>query len=112
MKGTNRRRTRVLLTAAAAFALSGCEAGPTVAANDPPPAKQEAVVAELPYAQGKSFPDLDSYLKHLEKLSAMDIPYYKRRDDGTYVYIAGRIRPGPDDVYTRAQLLERFGFSE
>ena len=103
--------TRALLAAAIAATLWGCEAGPTVAADGATPAK-ETLVADLPFSQGKRFETLDAYLAHLQQLGTMDIPYYERREDGTYVYIAGRVRPGPDDVYTREQLLERFGFSE
>ena len=69
-------------------------------------------VVDLPYAQGKSFGTLDEYLAHRKQLGAMDVPYFEARKDGSYVYIAGSIRRGPPEVYTREELLERFGFAE
>ena len=71
----------------------------------------ETMPTDLPHARGREFATLDDYLAYLERLSAMDIPYYKRREDGDYVYIRGRIRPTADDVYTRGELMQRYGFT-
>ena len=71
----------------------------------------ETMPTDLPHARGREFATLDDYLAYLERLGAMDIPYYQRRDDGRYVYIRGRIRPTTDDVYTREELMRRYGFT-
>lgn len=78
--------------------------GSVIAGNEPE--------ADLPFASGKSFATLDAYLEHLRELGTTDVPYYLKRADGRFVYIAGRVRPGPNDIYTREQLLERFGFEK
>ena len=103
---------RALAACLACFGTASCsEAAPTAAGV--PEAQDIAggtMVTDLPHARGKSFASLDAYLAYLKEVGTMDIPFYERRDDGRYVYIRGRIRPGPDDVYTREQLMERYGF--
>ena len=72
-------------------------------------------VADLPYSQGMSFSTLDAYLAHLQRLSAQDRPYYEEVEPGRYRFRVGRRilgRAEDEHVYTREELLERFGFSE
>lgn len=68
-------------------------------------------VGNLPYAQGRTFATLDEYLAFLERLGTMDIPYYERLPDGRYRYITGRgTQHRPPEIYTRTELMEKYGF--
>ncbi len=69
-------------------------------------------VSGLPHAEGQSFATLDAYLAHLEKLGEIGISWYERMPDGRYQLIRRR-RPGTaPEVFTRQELLGRFGFDE
>lgn len=70
------------------------------------------VPPERPFSQGQSFATLDAYLAHLERLGPIDITWYQRRPDGTYEMIQRRPPGTPPTIFTRQQLLDRFGFSE
>lgn len=66
----------------------------------------------LPYAQGKQFSDLDSYLAHLKVMSTMDVPYYREVSPGRYKLESGRGSQNMAPVYvTRQELMRKFGFS-
>lgn len=66
--------------------------------------------ADLPFAQGKTFVSLDDYLAFLKKRGATDVPWYREVAPGVYELV-GRRGPGAAaHTYTRAQLMERFGF--
>lgn len=72
-----------------------------------------AGVANLPYAQGEVFGTLDEYLAHRRKLGAVDVPYYEETSPGTYRLRTGRGEQfSKPQFFTRAQLLEEFGFRE
>lgn len=75
--------------------------------------KTERGVSELPYSQGRSFATLDEYLIHLKSLGAIDISYYELMSDGKYHLKSAfpSKYPGPT-VFTRRQLLEKYGFDE
>lgn len=75
-----------------------------VSGNDAPP--------DLPFAQGQSFATLDDYLAHLERLGTMDVTWYQRLPDCTYEMIQRRPPGTPPTIFTRQELLDRFGFSE
>lgn len=65
----------------------------------------------LPFAQGQSFETLDAYLAHLETLGTIGIRWYQRRPDGSYVVVE-RLPPGSaPQIFTRQELLERYGFA-
>ena len=88
-------------------------------APDPNPQEVDAAMPEpvfgLPHAQGRGFATLDDYLAHLREMGAQDRPYYEEIGPGRYHRIAGRRPPGPAGeprVYTRAELLEMYGFAE
>ena len=73
---------------------------------------QNETVAELPYARGHSFANLDEYLTYLEKYNGpIDLPWWREVKPGLYelvAHIPGRA--GPAERATRAELVKRFGF--
>lgn len=75
--------------------------------------KAEKGVSELPFSEGRSFATLDEYLIHLKSLGAIDISYYELMDDGKYHLKSAfpSKYPGPT-VFTRRELLEKYGFDE
>ena len=79
--------------------------------------EQEADIArepdqKLPYAKGREFETLDSYLAWREELGHRDLPWYLKREDGRYELVAGRRPPGyQPEVFTREELMEKYGFS-
>ena len=72
---------------------------------------EDGGVANLPYARGKVFYNLDEYLAHLEQLSAIDLPYWHEISPGVYEHVI-RMPNAERETATRAELLERFGFEE
>lgn len=72
----------------------------------------EMPVEGLPYARGRSFSTLDEYLAWREQLGHRDLPWYMKRPDGLYERVAGRRPPGHQpELFTREELMEKFGFS-
>lgn len=70
-------------------------------------------VSGLPMSQGQSFRTLDDYLAYRATLGAYDAPYYTEIRPGVYELWGGRRPPGATPpTFTRAQLLEEFGFEE
>ena len=71
---------------------------------------QRPAVAELPFAQGRSFTSLDDYLAFLKARGAYDVPWYREVRPSVYELVARR-RPGtPPQLFTREQLAQKFGF--
>lgn len=68
--------------------------------------------AELPFAQGQSFITLDDYLAHLESLGAIGITWYRLLPDGRYEQVRRRVPGTPPEVFTRQELLDRYGFAQ
>jgi hypothetical protein len=66
----------------------------------------------LPFAQGQSFDRLDAYLAHLERLGTMGITWYQRRPDGRYTMVQRRPPGTAPQIFTRKELLDRFGFEQ
>jgi hypothetical protein len=66
----------------------------------------------LPFSQGRSFDTLEAYLAHLEELGTIGITWYRRLPDGRYVEVQRRPPGQEPPVFTRHELLERFGFDE
>lgn len=65
----------------------------------------------LPFAQGRHFETLDDYLAFRRERGATDVPWYREIRPGVYE-LAGRRGPGAAPrIYTREQLMERFGFT-
>jgi hypothetical protein len=67
----------------------------------------------LPYADGRTFKTLDDYLSFRKALGATGRSFYEEISPGTYRLVAGRRLPGAvDKIYTRDDLLKKFGFLE
>ena len=88
---------------AAAPARSGASAGQSEDGGRP--------VSNLPYAHGRTFSSLDEYLAHLERLGAIDLPYWRQIAPGLYERVTSRRPRGTPERATRAELMERFGFT-
>lgn len=68
-------------------------------------------VANLPFAMGKTFADLDAYLTHLECFAApIDKPWWKEVRPGLYEHVKTATNAKPETA-TRAELMKRFGFT-
>ena len=68
-------------------------------------------ISGLPLSRGKSFETLDAYLAWRESLGAQDAPWYREVEPGVYELWGGRRPRGVEPPrFTRAQLLEEFGF--
>lgn len=96
----------VLMLALATIVMAG---GGALLPND---AKSNESEPGLPHAQGQSFATLDAYLAHLEKLGEIGISWYERMPDGRYRLIKRRMPGSEPEIYTRQELLDRFGFDE
>ena len=68
-------------------------------------------VSNLPYARGRSFRTLDEYLAHLERQGAIDLPYWRQIAPGLYERVTTRMPARAPERATRAELMERFGFT-
>lgn len=66
----------------------------------------------LPHAEGRDFTTLDAYLAHLQDLGTIGIAWYERMPDGRYQLVRRRPPWEQPEVFTREELLERFGFEE
>ena len=66
--------------------------------------------AQVPLNQ--RFSGLDAYLAHLEKMAPMDSAWYRLIKPGVYRLETGNLRgPYPGKrVFTRAELMRKFGF--
>lgn len=78
----------------------------------PNDAKSNESEPGLPHAERQSFATLDAYLAHLEKLGEIGISWYERMPDGRYRQIKRRMPGSEPEIYTRQELLDRFGFDE
>ena len=78
----------------------------------PPAAGNGGAPPDRPFAMGQEFPTLDAYLAHLEELGGMGITWYERQPDGTYIMIRRRPPGTPPEIFTRQDLLDRFGFDQ
>lgn len=68
-------------------------------------------VPDLPFSSGQTFADLDAYLAHLQELGTMGIPWFRQLPDGRYVEVRRRPPGEEPEVFTRQELLDRFGFT-
>lgn len=81
------------------------EKGAIVARNEAQPA-----VANLPFAQGRTFTSLDEYLAHRRAQGTYDVPWYREIKPGTYELISRRPPGAEPKIYTREELARKFGF--
>lgn len=65
----------------------------------------------LPFAQGRTFATLDAYLAFLRERGAYDVPWFQEVRPGVYALISRRGPKAPPLIYTREQLMQRFGFT-
>lgn len=69
-------------------------------------------VANLPFAMGRRFATLDSYLMHLEcHAQPVDSPWWKQIRPGIYKHMTTATNAQPNEIATRSELMKRFGFS-
>jgi hypothetical protein len=67
-------------------------------------------VANLPHAHGAIFRCLDDYLAHLERLGAIDLPWWREIRPDVYEHVV-RMPEAQREIATRDELMRRFGFS-
>lgn len=68
-------------------------------------------VANLPFAHGKRFATLDAYLAHLQCYAApIDQPWWREIRPGVYEHVKP-MPEAPREIATRAELMQRFGFT-
>ncbi|HYI48561.1 MAG TPA: hypothetical protein VEX35_08860 [Allosphingosinicella sp.] len=69
-------------------------------------------VRQLPDSFGRTFATLDQYLDHLRRYAAtVDKPWYREVRPGVYERVTTMVPRREPEIYTRAQLMERFGFT-
>jgi hypothetical protein len=66
-------------------------------------------VAGLPFARGATFRCLGDYLAHLERQSAIDLPWWREISPGVYEHVT-RATNATRETATREELMRRFGF--
>lgn len=82
-----------------------------VDSNDRAAAATGEGVANLPFSHGRSFQTLDEYLAYLRQYAApIDQPWWREISPGIYEHVK-RMPGAPRETATRAELMERFGFS-
>jgi hypothetical protein len=67
-------------------------------------------VANLPFARGAIFHCLDDYLVHLRANGAIDLPWWREISPGVYEHVV-RMTGADREIATRADLMQRFGFT-
>jgi hypothetical protein len=69
-------------------------------------------VRQLPDSFGRTFATLDEYLAHLRRYAApIDKPWYREVRPGVYERVTTIVPGREPQIYTRAQLMARFGFT-
>lgn len=69
-------------------------------------------IRQLPDSFGRTFASLDEYLAHLRRYAApIDKAWYREVRPGVYERVTTMIPPRAPEIFTRAQLMERFGFT-
>ena len=75
-------------------------------------ASNQLPVANLPFAQGRSFATLDEYLEFRKARGAYDVPWYRPIKPGMYELVSFRAPGAERQVYSRVELARKFGFKE
>ena len=73
---------------------------------------QQGGVANLPFAQGRSFASLDEYLEFRERRGAYDVPWYRQVRPGVYQLVSRRAPGAEPQTYSREELARKFGFED
>jgi len=69
-------------------------------------------VRQLPFAHGRTFATLDDYLAHLRDYAGpVGQPWYRKVGTDSYELVTTRAPAGEPEIFTREQLMRRFGFS-
>ena len=87
--------------------------GPGADTRQPAATGSGAPVSNAHVPPNRRFDSLDTYLAHLEKMAPMDSSWYRPIKPGLYRLETGNLR-GPyrgQRVFTRAELLRKFGFA-
>jgi hypothetical protein len=67
---------------------------------------------QLPGAHGRTFATLDEYLAHLRDYAGpVGQPWYRKIGEDRYELVSNLRPAGAPQIFTRAQLMERFGFT-
>lgn len=66
----------------------------------------------LPFAHGRTFASLDEYLEHLRlRAGPIGQPWYREIRPGVYEQVTTMRPAGEPETVTRAELMERYGFT-
>lgn len=70
--------------------------------------------AGLPYAFGRRFQTLNAYLLHLQNHAApVDLPWWRKVGPDRFERVTASRKPAAkQDVATRAELMQRYGFTQ
>lgn len=117
-------RSEIKAMMALAGLAAGCADSPAGAgATDATPGKKEAVAMEqgtnggdgvrgLPSSFGRSFVTLDEYLEHLRNYAGpVDQPWYRKVGSGSYELVTSQRPAGAPQVFTREELMRKYGFT-
>lgn len=76
------------------------------------PKSDEAAVSGLPFANGRTFATLDSYIAYLRDYAApIDRPWYREIKPGIFRLETGNLQNHrPERIFTRGDLKLKFGF--
>lgn len=107
--------TLIVLSCSCATGITseGAAGANEIAPNTEEPAtvdSNNAGVSGLPFARGASFRCLDDYLAHLQRQGAIDLPWWREISPGVYEHVT-RMTGAQREVATRAELMQRFGFT-
>ena len=113
--GTTISLALAALVAACSQRSAGAPPGPEQ--DKEPPVTQNASegdrpVRQLPHAHGRTFATLEEYLEHLRNYAGpVGQAWYRRVGTDTYELVTTSIPRGEPQIFTREELMRRFGFS-
>ena len=116
------RRFGTPFSLALASLAGACSQQPARAVAGPEPRKETAMtpddsdgaqpVRQLPFAHGRSFATLDEYIEHLRNHAGpVGQPWYRKVGSDTYELVTTQRPAGEPQIFTREQLMRRFGFN-
>ena len=92
-----------------AGAVAGAEQNKETAAMQDEP---DRPIGQLPSAHGRSFATLDEYLEHLRtRAGPVGQAWYRKVGTDSYELVTTLRPAGEPQIFTREQLMRRFGFS-
>jgi hypothetical protein len=107
---------KIKAMAMAAGLAAGCSEQPAAAnresAMQESKPESDGAARPLPYSHGRSFATLDEYLEHLRRYAGpVGQPWYRRVGGDRYELVTTRVPPGEPQVFTREELMRRYGFT-